>query len=149
MSGFGRCFVICASAGYLRRDGPVQSSLGHSLLLKPMRSASRQGHQNYKCIGEKEAPLVLEANVLNNIHILRECRELLNVLRDYETLGGFSDNTASLFALFASGSTLSVTISTGYFGFPLVEKLHSAVSYTNTNPTLARETPALHTFISH
>lgn len=52
MTGFGCCFVICASSGYLRRDGPMQSSLGHSLLLHA--SMKNKGHQNDKLIGEKK-----------------------------------------------------------------------------------------------
>lgn len=87
-------------------------------------------------------PLILEANVLDNIHILYECRELLNVARDHETLRGFSNKRASLFALFAPGSASFITIFTGFlFSFGGKEKLHSAVSYTNTNPILTGETP--------
>lgn len=95
-------------------------------------------------LGKNPEPLSLEANVLDSLCVLWECREL-SAVRDYKILG-FSNKTASLFALFPSGSASFITISTGFF-FPLAEKkrkttfccdLHkhkSHLSYRNSSPT--------------
>ena len=109
----------------------------------------KQGHQSDKYFGEKRNHQAWK-QMFWTIYVFYERAGNSSTQRDTIQSWDFPTRQPHylhyllLGVLHSSQSPLDI-----FFSFVRKEKLHSAVSYTNTNPVLATETPALRTFTSH